>query len=233
MSYVFKQKLLPTSKYALKSPFAMTPQYITVHNTANDASAANEVAYHNRNDNEVSYHVAVDDKEVIQCLPFNRNGWHCGDGQGDGNRKSIGIEICYSKSGGSRYVAAEENAVQYIASLLKQFGWGVDRVKKHQDWARADGYRKYCPHRILDEKRWDSFKARVQKALDTLNKPSEEAKQMELLTSTGRAEIRALLKKARNQGIISKDVHTDAAIDKYDDMQLLSYQAAVINRTYK
>lgn len=228
MSYVFKQNLLSSSKYPLKSPFTMTAEYITVHNTANDASAANEIAYHNHNNNEVSFHVAVDDKEVIQCLPFNRNAWHCGDGQGAGNRKSIGIEICYSKSGGPRYVAAEENAVQYIASLLKQFGWGVERIKKHQDWSG-----KYCPHRILDEKRWGSFKGRVQKALEALNKPKKEMVWVEFLTNTGRAEIRALLKKARNQGIISADVHTDQAIEKYDDMQLLSYQAAVINRTYK
>lgn len=228
MSYVFKQILLPSNKYSLKSPFTMVAEYITVHNTANDASAANEVAYHNRNDNEISYHVAIDDKEVIQCIPFNRNAWHCGDGQGAGNRKSIGVEICYSKSGGPRYVAAEENAVQYIASLLKQFGWGVECIKKHQDWSG-----KYCPHRILDEKRWGSFKGRVQKALDTLNTPKMEGEKMELLTNTGRAELKALLKKARKDGLISKDVHTDAAIDKYDDMQLLSYQAAVINRTYK
>lgn len=230
MSYVFKQNLLPSNKYSLKSPFTMAAEYITVHNTANDASAAKEVAYHNRNDNQVSYHVAVDDKEVIQCVPFDRNAWHCGDGQKDGNRKSIGIEICYSKSGGERYKKAEENAVQYIAVLLKQFGWGIERIKKHQDWSG-----KYCPHRILDEKRWDSFKERVQKALEELNKPKEkeEVKKVELLTSTGREEIRALLKKARDTKIISADVHTDKAIEKYNDIQLLSYQAAVINRTYK
>ena len=58
---------------------------------------------------------------------------------GTGNRKSIGIEICYSKSGGSRYTKAEENCVQLVASLLKQYGWGIDRVKKHQDWSG-----KYC-----------------------------------------------------------------------------------------
>lgn len=161
MSYLFKQSLLPASKYVMKAPFTMVAEYITVHNTANDASAANEVAYHNRNDNQISFHIAIDDKEVIQCIPFNRNAWHCGDGQGAGNRKSIGVEICYSKSGGARYEAAEENAVQYMASLLQQFGWGVDRIKKHQDWSG-----KYCPHRILEEKRWDSFKERIQKALD-------------------------------------------------------------------
>ncbi|WP_332651889.1 peptidoglycan recognition protein family protein, partial [Lysinibacillus sp. 54212] len=110
MSYVFKQVLLPSNKHKLKCPYAMAPQCITVHNTANDASAANEVAYHNRNNNQVSYHVAVDDKEVIQCVPFNKAAWHCGDGtNGVGNRKSIGIEICYSKSGGERYEKAEEN----------------------------------------------------------------------------------------------------------------------------
>ncbi|WP_107942978.1 N-acetylmuramoyl-L-alanine amidase [Metasolibacillus fluoroglycofenilyticus] len=230
MSYVFKQSLLPINKYSLKSPFPMTANYITVHNTANDASAYNEVIYHNRNDNQISYHVAIDDREVIQCLPFNRNAWHCGDGQGDGNRKSIGIEICYSKSGGARYEAAEENAVQYIATLLKQFGWGVERIKKHQDWSG-----KYCPHRILDENRWESFKGRVQSALDALNKQPilKEATQIDFLTSTGRAEIRALLKKARDKNIINKAIHTDKEIEKYGDIQLLSYQAAVINRTFQ
>lgn len=160
MGYVCKQNLLPSSKYAIKSPYAMTAQYITVHNTANDASAENEIRYMLSNGNQVSYHVAVDDKEAIQAIPFNRNAWHCGDGQGNGNRKSIGIEICYSKSGGARYVAAEENAVQYIAQLLKQFGWGIDRVKKHQDWSG-----KYCPHRILDEGRWTSFLKRIELAM--------------------------------------------------------------------
>lgn len=164
MSYTFKQVLLPSSKHKLKAPYSMDPEYITVHNTANDASAANEIAYHNSNNNQVSYHIAVDDKEVIQCIPFNRNAWHCGDGQGDGNRKSIGIEICYSKSGGTRYVDAEENAVQYIAKLLHERQWGIGRVKQHYEWSK-----KNCPHRIRDEKRWDSFKQRVQLALNKLN----------------------------------------------------------------
>lgn len=53
-----------------------------------------------------------------------------------------------------------------------------------------------------------------------------------MLTETGRGEIRALLKKARDKGIISAEVHTDAKINQYSDIQLLSYQAAVINRTF-
>lgn len=119
MAYAFKQNLLLSSKYPIKAPYTMTPQYITVHNTANNASAANEIKYMITNDNQVSYHVAVDDVEVIQGILFNRNAWHCGDGQGNGNRKSIGIEICYSKSGGARYAAAEENAVQVYCYVIK------------------------------------------------------------------------------------------------------------------
>ena len=179
MSYKLEAKLLSPVKYPLKSPYTMKPEYITVHNTANDATADNEVAYMQRNDSSTSYHVAVDDTKVIQAIPFHRNAWHCGDGNGNGNRKSIGVEICYSKSGGKRYVEAEENAVQYIAVLLKEYGWGIDRVKKHQDW---NG--KYCPHRILAEERWKSFLNRIQVALDKLNKgvsevSTEEYKELE------------------------------------------------------
>lgn len=163
MSYSVKQNLLPSTKYPIKSPYPMQAQYITVHNTANDASAANEVAFMLRNNNEVSYHVAIDDKEVIQVIPFDRTAWHAGDGKGNGNMKSIGIEICYSKSGGLRYTVAEENAVQYIAKLLHERGWGVNRVKKHQDWSG-----KYCPHRILAENRWEAFKQRIDAALKKL-----------------------------------------------------------------
>lgn len=60
------------------------------------------------------------------------------------------------------------------------------------------------------------------------NKESDEI----LLTDTGRDEIRALMRKAREKGIINAEVHTDARINQYSDVQLLSYQAAIINRTF-
>lgn len=144
----------------------MSPQYITVHNTANRASALAEISYMCGNNNEVSYHYAVDDKEAIQGLPLDHNGWHCGDGGfGRGNRYSIGIEICYSLDAGDpRYPQAEENGALLTAMLLKQYGWGIDRVRKHQDWSG-----KYCPHRILDNNGWQSFLNRVQQHLNALN----------------------------------------------------------------
>ena len=67
----------------------------------------------------------------------------------------------------------------------------------------------------------------------TIKNPVDEKESDEImLTETGREEIRALLKKARGKGIISASVHTDKKIDSYTDIQLLSYQAAVINRTF-
>ena len=73
MSYVFKQNLVSSSKYSIKCPYAMTPKYVVCHNTANDASAANEIRYMISNNNQVSYHIAVDDVNAIQVLPLNRN----------------------------------------------------------------------------------------------------------------------------------------------------------------
>ena len=148
------QKLVPTSKYNIKCPYTMTPIGITVHNTANDASALNEISYMTNNNYEISYHYAVDDIQAVQGLPLNRNGWHASDGaNGTGNRKTIAIEICYSLSGGARFDKAEENAAELIAQLLQQYGWGIDRVKRHYDYAPN---KKYCPHRTMD-KGWDRF----------------------------------------------------------------------------
>ena len=123
----------------------MKPEAITVHNTANDAPATNEISYMISNGNQTSFHYAVDDIQAIQGILENRNAWHAGDGNGFGNRKTIGIEICYSKSGGDRFIRAEQNAVELIVDILKRYNWGIDKVTKHQDYSG-----KYCPHRTLD-----------------------------------------------------------------------------------
>ena len=44
----------PASKYSIKCPDIMIPQGITVHNTANDASAMSEVSYMIGNNNKTS-----------------------------------------------------------------------------------------------------------------------------------------------------------------------------------
>lgn len=140
------KQIVPENKYGVKCPYTMKPTRIVVHNTANDATARNEIAYMTRNNYETSFHYAVDDKEVVQGIEENRNAWHSGDGgNGKGNREGIAIEICYSKSGGDRFIKAEQNAVDLIVDILKRYNWGIDKVTKHQDYSK-----KYCPHRTLD-----------------------------------------------------------------------------------
>ena len=143
----------PSDKVKIKCPYAMSPTRIVIHNTANDASADREIRYMHNNDKETSFHFAVDDKEIVQGIELNRNAWHATDGaNGKGNREGIAIEICYSKSGGERWLKAAENAAELTAKLLKDYGWGIDRVTKHADYTD-----KHCPHRILDEYGWDNF----------------------------------------------------------------------------
>lgn len=159
-----RQKLVSSNKHNIKCPYGMNAKFIIVHNTANDASANNEISYMINNNNEVSFHIAVDDKEAVQGIPFNRNSWNAGDGgNGNGNRNGIAIEICYSKSGGDRFIKAEKNATKLIAQLLKERGWGIDKVKKHQDFSN-----KYCPHRTLDMG-WQRFLNMIKVELDALN----------------------------------------------------------------
>ena len=167
MSVVLRQNLVSRGKYNIKCPYSMKAESITVHNTWNDASAENEVKYMIGNNKKVSFHIAVDDKEAVQGIPLDRNAWHAGDGNGKGNRSSIGVEICHSKSGGERFAKAERNAAELIAGMLKERGWGIDRVKKHQDWSG-----KYCPHRTLDLG-WQRFLNMVREYLGGKPAPSK------------------------------------------------------------
>ncbi len=162
------KNLVSEDKYGIKCPYAMEPVGITVHNTANSASADAEVSYMISNNNEVSYHFAVDENHAVQGLPLNRNAWHCGDGNGKGNRKTIAIEICRSTSDDeSLFDRAEENTAELIAALCKEYGWTTDDIYTHQHW---NG--KYCPHKTLD-RGWDRFLSMVQDRLNALEENVE------------------------------------------------------------
>ena len=184
------ENFVDKSQYHLKCPYTRTPTRVVIHNTANDAPAANEIAYMRRNDNEVSFHYAVDDSEIVQGIPDDRNAWASGDGHGKGNMEGIHIEICYSKSGGARFDAAERNAAELAAHLLKKYGWGIDRLTKHQDY---DG--KYCPHRTLDLG-WQRFLDMVQRYMGDA-KPVEP---VEVVGYTARVNAPSGLNVRKNPG---------------------------------
>lgn len=138
-----RKNYVASSKYPLKAPTKFsTIKGITVHNTDNDASANNEVAYMRRNGLQTGFHIAVDDKEAVIGIPLDRHCWHAGDNLGDGNMKTIGIEICYSLSGGKRFDKAEKNCAILLRAMLEVYGFNLSNIYQHHDWSGKD-----CPHR--------------------------------------------------------------------------------------
>lgn len=166
----------------------MTPIGVCIHNTYNNAPAINEITYMKNNDSSTSYHIAVDDKEAIQAIPFNRNAFHAGDGgNGNGNRKYIAVEICYSKSGGERFKKAESRAAIEVAAILKQYGWNVNNVKAHRDFSKKD-----CPHRT----NMTEFKKLVQNELNRLaNKTQPQTYDNAIIYSGDRDKAVAVIMK--------------------------------------
>lgn len=158
----YKIDHIPRNTQGNKRPgIPMTPEYITIHSTANPTSTAqNERGWLTNPSNKAttSWHIAIDENEAVEAIPLTETAWHAGDGRGPGNMKSIGIEICES---GNR-AKTVENAVKLVANLLKERGWGVDRLRRHYDWSK-----KNCP-RILSADNWagwTKFKNDVEKEL--------------------------------------------------------------------
>lgn len=158
---VIKQVALPQSKYPIKAPYAMEPIGVTIHETDNEATAINEIAYMHSNDNYTSFHFAVDNVDIIQGLPLDRNGFHAGDGaNGTGNRKTIAIEIAgnYRRTGNvgqptAWYYDARANAEMLTGYLLYKYNWTEKDIYTHNHWVG-----KNCPRVILRENYLPTFK---------------------------------------------------------------------------
>ena len=151
------------------------PIGITVHNTGSiSVSSSTTMAEQytratvNGNMKDVRVHFYVDDVCAWQNLPLSLSGWHAADGSGNGNRKTISIEVI----GNSK--KAEDNAAKLIAYLLDQHNWNVNsNLYTHTHWLNVrDGKKgtidelntmknsyKMCPIYILPH--WNEFKQLV------------------------------------------------------------------------
>lgn len=140
------------------------PIGVTIHNTAAISVALTTTmaeqytrATINGNMKDVRVHFYVDEYCAWQNLPLTSTSWHAGDGNGDGNTKTISIEIIGNSA------KAEANGVKLAAYLLNKFNLPIDRLYKHQDW---NG--KYCPAYIIPH--WSAFKGNVLESLNSLKK---------------------------------------------------------------
>jgi len=159
--------LLPTTHPIYGT--AMTPEYVTIHETANTAPGAN-AAMHSRYlrsqdaiDRQVTWHFTVDDHEIRQHLPLDINAWHAGDGvSGTGNRKSIAIEICVNADGD--FAAAQRQAAALVAHLIRTVPTlrpFPECVVQHNRWSGKD-----CPAKLRAAPGgWEQFLGLVQAAL--------------------------------------------------------------------
>jgi len=153
-----------TTPHNRRPGIAMVPKYITIHSTGNQTSTAqNERGWltNPQNKRQASFHIVVDESEAIEVLPLNEVAWHAGDGNGQGNRASIGIEICES---GNRQKTLS-NAVRLIAKMLKERSWGVGCLRRHYDWSG-----KSCPRILMADswQGWKDFIAAVEKELKSV-----------------------------------------------------------------
>lgn len=158
--------LIPISNTTSRPQYKMRPLYITVHNTGNSGVGAKEHTQYVDNVNGyVSWHFTIGNNEIYQELPINESAWHAGDGQnGNGNRKSIGIEICEVEG-------AEETAIKFIAALCVATGIKIENVVPHKFWSG-----KNCPRLILPH--WAKFickiKGEIKKMTETRYNKIEE-----------------------------------------------------------
>lgn len=141
---------------------------ITVHNTSNWSNGANAMAHANLLRNGwkyryVSWHYVIDNNYAIRCVPENETAWCAGDGNGDGNRKTINIEICDNADG--NIYQATENAVALCADILRRHG--ITDVNghlfQHNHWTGKD-----CPYdmRRGNPYDWNTFCSKVQQLLN-------------------------------------------------------------------
>ncbi|PGF05243.1 S-layer homology domain-containing protein [Bacillus toyonensis] len=154
----FVEWIVPAGNIDIRPQNPMKAKYITIHETANTERGANAEAHAKYLYNQAtqgtfrtaSWHFTVDDKQIYQHLPTNENGWHAGDGNGPGNRESIGIEIAVNQDGD--YNKALENAKRLAGYLMNKEGIPASNIVKHQHWSG-----KKCPDIMISRGNFAGF----------------------------------------------------------------------------
>ncbi len=193
----------------------MSPNYITIHNTANADKGANaemHARYVKNSATAVSWHYTVDDGDTIyQHLPTNESGFHAGDGTGMGNRQSIGIEIC--ENAGINQDTANANAMWLIRKLMNEHNISITNVVPHQKWSG-----KNCPHKLLPV--WDSFIAKIKNGEAQVPPPSVS----DVLSNGSKGDAVKQLQNGLNK--LGYNLSVDGIFGKATDAAVKAFQGA-------
>lgn len=190
MNYILKEDILK-SGHSKRPKGNYKKTSITIHSTGNaNSTAKNERAWLDNPSNirDASWHYVVGEGEVIQAIPENEESWH--SGTTEGNRYSIGVEII--ESGNREKIL--ETAAEFIASLLKKYGWNVDRLKKHYDWSGKD-----CPRILINNTyvkngmNWNYFLNKVKEYME-----GEMVEESKIIIDGKEVPVRRILKDGSN-----------------------------------
>lgn len=110
----------------------LTPRGIMVHSTASPGVMAGQwYDRWNRAGVKKCVHAFVDNREAVQCLPWDMRGWHAG---GAANNTHIGFEICEDKGWGEAYfLASWKRAVELAAHLCGLYGLTERQIISHRE----------------------------------------------------------------------------------------------------
>jgi hypothetical protein len=151
-------------------------KYIVIHDTGMSGAADTAVgvdSYIHAQANSLSgrvasWHYSIDDTDCFQHVPNDEIAWHAGDGShaygttyynndykawciGGGNQNGIGIETCINFGG--NYQKTLRRTAKLVATLLNEYGLGLDAIKQHNDFSG-----KGCPAVIRSSVgRWEEF----------------------------------------------------------------------------
>ncbi|KAB0443450.1 MAG: N-acetylmuramoyl-L-alanine amidase [Lysinibacillus fusiformis] len=249
MTYPIEKRFMAgLPNYALTSV-----KYVIAHESGNRNNCGpnaleNEIAYMNRNKaNAFTSHWVGGGGRIVQIAPVNRVQYGCGPKGNPLSYAQVELARTNDKEQFKKDYAAyiwflrELAKEAYIPVVLDGTGNGIKSHRWITDNLKGTTHRdpySYLSSMGISEAQ---FKNDIKNGIEVEDKKEEIKVAQPLLNDTGRTEIRALLKKARNKiyvadgktkNVIDPVIHTDAKINAYTDEQLLSYQAAVINRTF-
>lgn len=128
--------------------------FITIHETGNKSKGSNAINHGNyiNNGSKTTWHYTVDDKQVVKHFKNDAQCWHCGDGKGNGNLNSIGVEMCVNADGDFNKTIA--NTIELVQHLMNNLNIPLKNVVQHNHWSGKD-----CPQSIRNGKpmTWENF----------------------------------------------------------------------------
>lgn len=161
------QKFIPKTQTRNRPGGKMEPKGIVIHETGNTSKGADALAHaryllNGAGNRVVGWHITVDDKRVVQHLPYNEHGWHAGDGgKGWANLNTIGIEMCVNSDGD--FAKTQKNTAALVASLIRRFGLSVTNLHQHNEFSQTS-----CPVNTDWIAFFDMVKAALRESSDNI-----------------------------------------------------------------